>query len=231
MTARSVTKPVGDTRWSRRGRDGTHRVVPIPVVLSSESSDRDAPSPGASGQPRHRADAAAHQARGRSTSRGGLFVVSRIAVTTARQFDEPSVNIVSHGQLLRVGREPDAQEATNRHCRLHAVGSPRRMWWRFPTACSHTGTNSPKTTASRRSRRSGTPKWSSPAFPSIASESGLGSSRAGDRLGIRSAGGDPLPGRGLYQLAQHSTEHMLRRRMRSATYPADDPTAGAVLTA
>ena len=40
--------------------------------------------------------------------------------------------IVSHGQLLRVGREPDAQEATNRHCRLHAVGSPRRMWWRFP---------------------------------------------------------------------------------------------------
>jgi len=29
----------------------------------------------------------------------------------------------------------------------------------------------------------------------------------------------------------HSTEHMLRRRMRSATYPADDPAAGAVLTA
>ena len=32
-------------------------------------------------------------------------------------------------------------------------------------------------------------------------------------------------------MAQHSTEHMLRRRMRSATYPAGDPAAGAVLTA
>ena len=42
---------------------------------------------------------------------------------------------------------------------------------------------------------------------------------------------DPLPVRRLYQLAQHSTEHMLRRRMRSATYPAGDPAAGAVLTA
>jgi hypothetical protein len=43
--------------------------------------------------------------------------------------------------------------------------------------------------------------------------------------------GDPLPSRGLHQLAQHSTEHILRRAMRSATYPADDPAAGAVLTA
>jgi hypothetical protein len=43
--------------------------------------------------------------------------------------------------------------------------------------------------------------------------------------------GHPPAVRGLHQLAQHSPEHRLRRRMRSATYPAGDPAAGAVLTA
>jgi hypothetical protein len=43
--------------------------------------------------------------------------------------------------------------------------------------------------------------------------------------------GHPLAVRRLHPLAQHSTEHILRRRMRSATYPAGDPAAGAVLTA
>jgi hypothetical protein len=43
--------------------------------------------------------------------------------------------------------------------------------------------------------------------------------------------GDPLAIRRLHQVAQHSAEHILRRRMRSATYPASDPAAGAVLTA
>ena len=43
--------------------------------------------------------------------------------------------------------------------------------------------------------------------------------------------GHPLAVRRLHQVAQHSTEHILRRRMRSATYPASDPAAGAVLTA
>ena len=43
--------------------------------------------------------------------------------------------------------------------------------------------------------------------------------------------GDPFAVGRLDQLAEHSPEHMLRRRMRSATYPAGDPAAGAVLTA
>ena len=55
-----------------------------------------------------------------------------------------------------------------------------------------------------------------------------------ERVPVRAAArrsGDPFAVSRLNQLAQHSTEHMLRRRMRSATYPAGDPAAGAVLTA
>ena len=43
--------------------------------------------------------------------------------------------------------------------------------------------------------------------------------------------GDPFAVGRLDQLAEHSSEHMLRRRMRSAAYPAGDPAAGTVLTA
>ena len=43
--------------------------------------------------------------------------------------------------------------------------------------------------------------------------------------------GDPFAVGRLDQLAEHGPEHMLRRRMRSATYPAGDPAAGAGLTA
>jgi hypothetical protein len=55
-----------------------------------------------------------------------------------------------------------------------------------------------------------------------------------ERMPVRAAArrsGDPFAVSRLNQVAQHSTEHMLRRRMRSATYPAGDPAAGAVLTA
>ena len=55
-----------------------------------------------------------------------------------------------------------------------------------------------------------------------------------ERMPVRAAArrsGDPFAVSRLNQVAQHSTEHMLRRRMRSATYPADDPAARAVLTA
>jgi hypothetical protein len=47
----------------------------------------------------------------------------------------------------------------------------------------------------------------------------------------RRRAGHPLAVRRLHQLAQHRTAHMLRHRMRSATYPAGDPAAGAGLTA
>jgi uncharacterized protein YndB with AHSA1/START domain len=47
------------------------------------------PSPWPPGKSRNRRDAKAHQARGRSASRGGLFVISRSRSPPHRQCDQP----------------------------------------------------------------------------------------------------------------------------------------------